>query len=172
VMLLGTDSRHVRLASVAVLSAVILPGLVPWRLMAAEPKVAEKPQPSVAKKAAPGPVRYVAEVKFSKAAQKGRQIREIRSKATGVEGIPLEMELSGINGYIVKAKFEEAAKYPEYRDGCHWVVTVSLVEKQGNQESEVVPPTTNGTVERGGCGRGEVMIEYTVTKIPPEGQKK
>jgi hypothetical protein len=57
--LVGATSRWGRLISVLVLSAVVMLGLVPWRLVAAEPKTKKKP---VAAKPAVDPVRYVAKV--------------------------------------------------------------------------------------------------------------
>lgn len=101
----GTTSRRVCFTSVLMLSAVVSLGLVPWRLVAAEPKAKDKP---VAVKPAADPVRYFAKIKFLRVAQKGTETTTINTEVTGTKGTLLKTALGGKNGVIVKLEMSAA----------------------------------------------------------------
>jgi len=175
--LVGTTSRRVRIASALIFSVVMLFGLAPWQLVAADPRIQEKP---VAAKPAADPVRYVAKVKFLQVAQKGTQSTTLNTEVAGTKGTPLKTALGGKNGITVKLEMEEM---PEVSP-AQYVAQFRVIEaKQDGKENVLSAPklivvegqpagimmgesSADGKLENG------IEIEFTVTELPPAGQTK
>ena len=73
----GQTSRRVVAASGILLGAVVLLGLVPWRLVAAEPKETEQVPSSVAEKSGEGTVEPLPEVRLDAGTEQAKAIAEI-----------------------------------------------------------------------------------------------
>jgi len=170
-----------RVLSLCVVASVVALGLLPWRLVAAEPKGSQESQASVAKKASPDPVRYVAKIKFLQVAQEGEQKTTVDTELRGTQGTPLKASIGGTNGVTVSLEVQDV---PKSRPS-QYLAAFRIVERHGDEESVLAAPKICILAEHSGMimtdkapplpdrEKGDrIELKFVVTEQPGQSPEK